>query len=96
MARRVRIKAMMAGLVLAIMVSSSVSAQGADPSVLANLVLQVQELQDEVRTLRGLLDEQDGPDVVAAIDGDTQLTHSQKQALKEIYLSFASSDQEES
>ena len=44
----------------------------------------------------GLLDEQDGPDVVAAIDGDTQLTHSQKKALKEIYLSFASNDQEES
>jgi tol-pal system protein YbgF len=49
---------MMAGLVLAIMVSSPVSAQATDPSVMANLVLQVQELQDEVRTLRGLLEDQ--------------------------------------
>lgn len=44
----------------------------------------------------GLLDEQERPDVVAAINGDTQLTNSQKQALKEIYMSFVSIDQEES
>jgi len=44
----------------------------------------------------GLLDEHEGPDVVGAIDGDANLTKTQKQALKEIYLSFSSIDQEES
>lgn len=44
----------------------------------------------------GLLDEQEGPEVLAAIDGDAQLTTSQKQALKEIYVSFVSIEQEES
>jgi transcriptional regulator with XRE-family HTH domain len=44
----------------------------------------------------GLLDEQDALDVVGAIEGDTNLTQSQKQALKEIYMSFAGANQEES
>lgn len=52
----------MAGLVLAIALSAplpaSLYAQDADPQMMANLVLQVQELQDEVRTLRGMLEEQ--------------------------------------
>ena len=48
----------MAGLVLAIALSAPVSAQEADPQVMGNLVLQVQELQDEVRNLRGMLEEQ--------------------------------------
>ena len=48
----------MAGLVLAIAFSAPLPAQDADPQMMANLVLQVQELQDEVRTLRGMLEEQ--------------------------------------
>jgi tol-pal system protein YbgF len=48
----------MASLALAIVFSVPASAQDADPSVMANLVLQVQELQDEVRNLRGQLEEQ--------------------------------------
>lgn len=52
----------MAGLVLAIvlsaLLSTTLSAQEADPQMMGNLVLQVQELQDEVRTLRGMLEEQ--------------------------------------
>jgi tol-pal system protein YbgF len=48
----------MAGLALAIVFSASASAQDADPSMMANMVMQVQELQDEVRTLRGMLEEQ--------------------------------------
>lgn len=44
----------------------------------------------------GLLDERESPDVVAAINGDSQLTTSQRQALKEIYMSFVSIDREES
>ena len=55
-------KALMASIVLAIIVSAgaagNVRAQQADPAMVANLVLQVQELQDEVRTLRGMLEEQ--------------------------------------
>jgi len=47
----------MASLVLAIGASASAAAQQADPTVTANLVLQVQELQDEVRNLRGQLEE---------------------------------------
>jgi len=52
----------MASLVLAITVSvslpSTVLAQTPAPSVVTDLVIQVQELQDEVRTLRGQLEEQ--------------------------------------
>jgi len=48
----------MAGLALAIAFSAPVQAQDADPQVMTNLVIQVQELQDEVRTLRGMLEEQ--------------------------------------
>jgi len=48
----------MASLVLAIIVSVPAWAQDADHSVMANLVIQVQELQDEVRNLRGQLEEQ--------------------------------------
>jgi tol-pal system protein YbgF len=51
--------ALMASLALAIGFSVPASAQQADTTVTANLVLQVQELQDEVRTLRGRLEEQD-------------------------------------
>jgi tol-pal system protein YbgF len=52
-------KVLMASLALAIGFSVPAAAQQADPAVTANLVLQVQELQDEVRTLRGRLEEQD-------------------------------------
>jgi len=52
-------KVLMASLALAIGFSVPAAAQQADPTVTANLVLQVQELQDEVRTLRGRLEEQD-------------------------------------
>ena len=55
-------KALMASSALAIIVSAPASnpawAQDADPSMMANLVIQVQELQDEVRTLTGQLEEQ--------------------------------------
>ena len=44
----------------------------------------------------GLLDDQESPGVREAIDADTSLTGNQKQALMEIYMSFASADQEES
>jgi tol-pal system protein YbgF len=58
----VEFKAMMASLVLAIIVSAGAAgnaqAQQADPAAVANLVIQVQELQDEVRTLRGMMEEQ--------------------------------------
>lgn len=57
MKREVEKKLLMASLVLAIGFSAPLSAQDADPSVTANLVLQVQELQDEVRHLRGQLEE---------------------------------------
>jgi tol-pal system protein YbgF len=50
-------KVLMASLALAIGFSAPAAAQDADPSVTANLVLQVQELQDEVRMLRGQLEE---------------------------------------
>jgi len=51
--------AAMASLGLAIVVSAPVSAQVEGPNEqLMNLVLQVQQLQDEVRMLRGQLDEQ--------------------------------------
>jgi tol-pal system protein YbgF len=52
----------MASLVLAILTSVIVPlpvfAQSADPGVVADLVIQVQELQDEVRTLSGRVEEQ--------------------------------------
>jgi len=51
-------KALMASLALAITFSATAAAQQADPSVIANLVIEVQELQDEVRTLRGQIEEQ--------------------------------------
>lgn len=53
----------MASLALAIVVSMTtpmaLQAQGADPGVIADLVIQVQDLQDEVRTLRGRVEEQE-------------------------------------
>jgi tol-pal system protein YbgF len=58
MAPRSISKALMASFVLAIIVSGQVSAQESDPATVANLVIQVQELQDEVRNLRGQLEEQ--------------------------------------
>ena len=48
----------MASLALAITFSIPAGAQQADSTVTADLVLQVQELQDEVRSLRGQLEEQ--------------------------------------
>jgi len=51
-------KVLMASLALAIGFSVSAVAQQPDSTVTADLVLQVQELQDEVRTLRGQLEEQ--------------------------------------
>jgi len=48
---------LMASLALAIGFSVPTAAQQPDPSVTANLVLQMQELQDEVRALRGQLEE---------------------------------------
>lgn len=63
MTHRFNYKALMAGSALAIIVSvsttSSLLAQDIDGSAMANLVIQVQELQDELRTLRGQLEEQD-------------------------------------
>jgi len=56
--RRYSNLSLMASLVLAILVSVPVSAQNADPTMMANLVIQVQELQDEVRNLNGQLEEQ--------------------------------------
>ena len=60
--RRVSNKIMVVSLVLATIISAPairpLQAQDADASVMANLVIQVQELQDEVRTLRGQLEEQ--------------------------------------
>ena len=46
---------LMAGLVLAIILSAPAAAQETSPSAVADLVIQVQELQHEVRTLRGML-----------------------------------------
>jgi tol-pal system protein YbgF len=55
-------KALMASFVLAIIVSApatnSAWAQDSNPEMMANLVIQVQELQDEVRTLTGQLEDQ--------------------------------------
>lgn len=58
MARYLIDKALMAGFVLAVVLSTPVFAQESDLSTTANLVIQVQELQDEVRALRGQLEEQ--------------------------------------
>ncbi|TDJ22900.1 MAG: hypothetical protein E2O59_14745, partial [Gammaproteobacteria bacterium] len=58
MVRRFSNRVSMASLTLSIIVSVPASAQNADQSVMANLVIQVQELQDEVRNLRGQLEEQ--------------------------------------
>jgi len=58
MVRSVINKALMAGFVLAIILSAQVSAQESDLSTTAKLVIQVQELQDEVRSLRGQLEQQ--------------------------------------
>ena len=49
---------LMASLALAIGFSKPAAAQQAELTVTADLVLQVQELQDEVRTLRGQVEEQ--------------------------------------
>jgi len=62
MSEGIRYKAMVASFVLATIVSAPASrpalAQSADSSAMANLVIQVQELQDEVRMLRGQLESQ--------------------------------------
>jgi tol-pal system protein YbgF len=62
MSRRVSKKTMVASLVLATIIStpaiSPLLAQEPDSSAMANLVIQVQELQDEVRTLRGQFEDQ--------------------------------------
>ena len=53
----------MVSFVLAIIISAPATnpvwAQNSDPAMMANLVIQVQELQDEVRSLRGQLEDQD-------------------------------------
>ena len=49
----------MVSLMLAIAVSTPLIAQESDPAVMTNLVMQVQELQDEVRNLRGQLEDQE-------------------------------------
>jgi len=63
MIHRFNYKALMAGPALAIILSVSATspllAQDMDGSAMATLVIQVQELQDELRTLRGQLEEQD-------------------------------------
>jgi tol-pal system protein YbgF len=63
MTERLNYTAMMASFALAIVASAPAAnpawAQEADTEMMANLVIQVQELQDEVRTLRGQLEEQD-------------------------------------
>jgi len=49
---------LMASLVLAIAFSTSANAQNNDTQAMMDLVIQVQQLQDEVRMLRGMLEEQ--------------------------------------
>jgi tol-pal system protein YbgF len=49
---------LVASLVLAISVSGSAVAQMDDKQAMMDLVIQIQQLQDEVRTLRGMLEEQ--------------------------------------
>jgi tol-pal system protein YbgF len=48
----------MASLVLAIFVSAPVTAQMDDKQAMVDLVIQIQQLQDEVRMLRGMLEDQ--------------------------------------
>ena len=48
----------MASLVLAICLSASAQAQAPDNQQMMDMVLQIQQLQDEIRQLRGLLEEQ--------------------------------------
>jgi len=52
------IKSLMASLVLAISVSVPATAQMDDKQAMVDLVLQIQQLQDEVRMLRGMLEDQ--------------------------------------
>jgi len=54
----VNTKSLMASVVLAIFVSAPVTAQMNDNRAMTDLVIQVQQLQDEVRMLRGMLEEQ--------------------------------------
>ena len=62
MTEGIRYKNMVASFVLATvfsaLVSSTAMAQGTDTTAMANLVIQVQELQDEVRMLRGQIESQ--------------------------------------
>jgi tol-pal system protein YbgF len=51
-------KALMASLVLAIVVSTPAVAQMDDKQAMVDLVIQIQQLQDEVRMLRGMLEDQ--------------------------------------
>ncbi len=51
-------KTLMVSLVLAIFVSTPVSAQIEDKQAMIDLVIQIQQLQEEVRMLRGMLEEQ--------------------------------------
>ena len=51
-------KSLMASLVLAIFVSAPAAAQMEDRQAMMDLVMQIQQLQDEVRMLRGMLEEQ--------------------------------------
>jgi len=51
-------KTAMASFALAIAFSATAFAQSPDNTTIANLVIQVQELQDEVRNMRGQLEEQ--------------------------------------
>ena len=55
--KRVTIR-LVASLVLAISVSASAVAQMDDRQAMMDLVIQIQQLQDEVRTLRGMLEDQ--------------------------------------
>jgi len=50
--------ALMASLMLAIFVTSPVTAQMDDRQAMVDLVIQIQQLQDEVRMLRGMLEDQ--------------------------------------
>jgi tol-pal system protein YbgF len=52
-------KPLVASFALAITVWSPVFAQSNDPNIAADLVIQIQELQDEVRMLRGRVEEQE-------------------------------------
>ncbi len=51
-------KALMASSMLAIFVSLSASAQTDNRQIMVDMVIQVQQLQDEVRMLRGMLEDQ--------------------------------------